>query len=187
MTDLEQILNEEHARTLGTLSDDPSVVEDHVETHTFTEVEIYPEHEQRSTSAEFTKNRKLLVKDHGCWICGSRDNLEVHHYLVEWSLWDAVKAEQLITMAQTFDVYGYGKQLKDTVFKSPDDIRNLMVLCKDHHRTPGLGVHTMTFPIWIVQRYDKPGQEVAVALSRYQQVKQKVQAGWKKIKKPKST
>ena len=32
---------------------------------------------------------------------------------------------------------------------SPDDIRNLVVICRKHHRLKTTGMHTITFPIWL--------------------------------------
>lgn len=44
--------------------------------------------------------------------------------------------------------------------ESPDDIRNLLVLCETHHRGVDTGVHKLTFPIWLPQRAAQQGQEI---------------------------
>ena len=62
----------------------------HVQQDTLHEAILYPEHTQRTESAEFRANKHHLVHELGlgCWICGSRDQLEVHHFGVEWALWE---------------------------------------------------------------------------------------------------
>jgi hypothetical protein len=32
---------------------------------------------------------------------------------------------------------------------TPDDVRNLVVLCQQHHRDKGVGIHMISFPVWI--------------------------------------
>ncbi|MBI4651784.1 hypothetical protein HY745_10975 [Candidatus Desantisbacteria bacterium] len=35
------------------------------------------------------------------------------------------------------------------IIDTPDDLRNLVVFCKTHHRLVYSGVHTISFPIWL--------------------------------------
>ena len=35
------------------------------------------------------------------------------------------------------------------VINTPDDVRNLVVFCRKHHRLKLTGIHTITFPIWL--------------------------------------
>lgn len=48
--------------------------------------------------------------------------------------------------------------------ESPDDIRNLVVLCETHHRGVNKGVHDLTMPIWFPQRAVKAGVEITKAI-----------------------
>ncbi|UOF90748.1 hypothetical protein LSG31_00250 [Fodinisporobacter ferrooxydans] len=65
---------------------------------------------------------------------------------------------------ETFDVYGYGRLLKNQPITSVDDIRNMMVLCQEHHTGvdhenggSGTGIHELTFPVWLIQKLAKRG------------------------------
>ena len=140
-------------------------VEEHLETINVHEVIITPGHEDRKESAEFRKAKERLKEDghYKCWVCGSTKNLQVHHFFIEWSLAATGDFEKMKELAETFDIYGYGKLLKNKPITSPDDIRNMMVLDQDHHtgtdstdNTP-TGIHNMTFPAWIMQKLSKDG------------------------------
>jgi len=122
---------------------------------TITEFIYYPEHDKRHETEEYRKNREILTKQYGCYICGSKENLETHHYGCEWAEWNSTNPEKLKEFLLEFDIYGYSKKYKDKPITSPDDIRNLMVLCQKHHRHKFYGIHNMTFPIWIMQRIKK--------------------------------
>jgi len=144
-------------------------VKEHVMTRTLKEVVITPDHAQRTESAEFRKTKERL-KDDGhfkCWVCGSTDNLQVHHFGIEWSLayvadWDKVKA-----FVEEWDPYGYGRLLKNQPLTSADDVRNMLVLCQEHHTGvdhadggSGTGIHEMSFPVWIIQKLAVVGADV---------------------------
>lgn len=144
--------------------------------HTVTEFVEIPDHEQRTESAEFRKNKRLMVKqlDLPCFICGSRDAREVHH-LHEWALWGALDPEKVLDTLHVFDPYGYTHKMGETPIESPDDVRNLLVLCGHceidgvpvpggHHRGVDAGVHDLTFPTWIAQRAVKVGMSITKAV-----------------------
>ena len=129
---------------------------------TLHELVVLPEREERSTSKEFIESKKRLKKDGHwkCWICNSEEHLEVHHYGCEYSLRDDCLFDKLKEYCELFDVYGYGKLLKDTPLNSVDDIRNCMVLCREHHLSSDSdgvanGIHNITDPIWISQKICK--------------------------------
>lgn len=134
----------------------------HEQTDTLHEDILYPEHLQRTESAEFRENKHHLVHDLGlgCWICGSREHLEIHHALVEWSLYASVDPAKVLETAKAFDPYGFTAADPDSPISSPDDARNLLVLCAKHHRHPYFGVHTISMPIWISQRSAKDGVQI---------------------------
>ncbi len=145
-------------------------VKAHETKHTFTEIEEYPEHEQREVSAEFERNRKQLleVDQRPCFVCDlldlppSRHPLEAHHFLCEWATWysaDPVKMQKLFDLG-VIDFYGYSKKLKGCAVKSPDDIRNLLILCAKHHRASGIGIHATTGPLWFSQSVAKDGIDI---------------------------
>ena len=83
---------------------------------TITEFIVIPDHEKRTGSSLFAKNKRTLVKqlDLPCWVCGSRDAREVHH-LHEWSLWNALDPEKVLDTLHIFDPYGYTHNMGECV------------------------------------------------------------------------
>ena len=144
-----------------------STVEEHVIQRSLKEVVITPSHVRRTESEAFRRNKQRLREDghYCCWVCSTTRNLQVHHFGIEWSLaniadWDRVKA-----FCEQWDPYGYGRLLHNQAITSPDDIRNLLVLCETHHigvdsvaGGSGTGIHELTFPIWVVQKLSQPGK-----------------------------
>lgn len=53
----------------------------HVVKKTLTDLLVVPSHEERKESKEFRKTKARLRKDghYYCWVCGSLEDLEVHH------------------------------------------------------------------------------------------------------------
>lgn len=150
----------------------------HEQDDTIREAVEYPEHVQRSASAEFERNRRLLLKqlDLPCWICGSRDSREVHH-LHEWALWPCLDPDKVLDTLHVFDPYGFTHKMGEQPVASPDDVRNCLVLCGHcelagvpvpggHHRGVDAGIHRLTFPIWVAQRAAKPGVSITKALGK---------------------
>jgi hypothetical protein len=106
-------------------------VEAHEQYRTIHESVVTPEHEERKESTDFKKAKKRLKDDghYKCWVCGSTNNLQAHHYAAEWSLADCVDFDKLKAFCEEWDPYGYGKLLKDTPITSVDDVRNMLILC----------------------------------------------------------
>ena len=138
-----------------------SVTDNHEVNKTIHEEVIYPGHEKRTQSELFAKNKHHLVAelDTPCWICGGKVNREVHH-LIEWSLFPAIDPKKMLEAFKFFDFYGYTKKDPNTLPDSPDDIRNLVVLCEKHHRGVDNGVHDLSFPIWIALKCLKEGIDI---------------------------
>jgi len=141
-------------------------VAEHEEKIHLLEVVVTPGHDDRAESAEFRKSKKRLEEDGHmeCWICGSKEKLQVHHFLAEWSLAKLVSRKKLKALCELFDIYGYGKLMKDIALKSVDDIRQMMVLCQECHTgvdqedgSSGIGIHDLPFPAWIIQKVCKDG------------------------------
>lgn len=143
------------------------VVREHISTRQLTEVMVIPQHEDRKESSEFGKSKRKLKKDghFQCWVCGSTNKLQVHHFLYEWCIKDTCDFEKLKEVSEQLDIYGYGKLMKDIPITSVDDIRNMMVLCQEHH-TGGVssdgvanGIHNISFPTWISQKIAIDGKD----------------------------
>ena len=113
---------------------------------------------QRETeSPEFKKTKERLKEDghFTCWICGATEKLQVHHFGVEYALNNDCDFDKLKEFLELFDIYGYSKLLKDKPITTADDIRNMMVLCPEHHIERATGIHETTFPIWQAQKWFK--------------------------------
>ena len=113
---------------------------------------FYPGHSKRTVSPTFKKTKKYLIEDKQecCYICGCRENLEVHHFLIEWAMQNAVDWNKLRELQPDFD-WGTFEKPEDFI----DSAFNAMVLCRKHHREKNHGIHEMPYPLWIIQKYVK--------------------------------
>jgi hypothetical protein len=138
------------------------IVKEHIMRRTFTEDYTVPSHVDRSESPEFKQAKKRLMEEghDECFICGSKEDLQIHHFLAEWSMENSVDFSKLRRLTLLFDIYGYGKKLKNTPVTTIDDIRNCMVLCRTHHTGTYTGVHNLTFTVWLLQLLGKDGIEI---------------------------
>jgi hypothetical protein len=144
-----------------------SNVKQHKTVRNLTEVTITPEHAKRKESATFRASKQRLRDDghYNCYICGSTEELQVHHYGGAWAMANVLDFKKLKAFLEEWDIYGYGKLLQNKSFTSVDDIRNCMVLCQEHH-TGGTsdgsanGIHNITFPAWISQKVVKKGKYI---------------------------
>lgn len=133
---------------------------------TLTEIVVVHDHDERKESAEFRKTKARLKKDghYRCWVCGSTEDLQAHHFGCEWSLQDQCDFEKLKAFCEEWDPYGYGRLLRNQPITSVDDIRNVLMLCREHHLSGDIdgvanGIHDITFPIWISQKLAKEGED----------------------------
>ena len=146
--------------------EDKKTVPAHDMVRRLTEIVHTPEHVQRKESSMFRDSKKRLRQDghYFCYVCKSEEDLQVHHYGGEWSLENVLDMNKLKEFLEEWDVYGYGKLLKNKPLTSVDDIRNMMVLCQEHHTggtTDGSanGIHNITFPAWVSQELVQDGKE----------------------------
>lgn len=135
----------------------------HETTRTITEVAEYPAHEPRTESAEYRHNRHILLErlNLGCLVCGTREEREAHHWF-EWSAWEKMDPQKMLLVLRWLDPYGFGHHKGDQPVESADDVRNLVVLCRKHHRLRSFGIHNTTFPFWLPQLALKEGEEFLV-------------------------
>jgi hypothetical protein len=127
----------------------------------------YPDHTPRKDSSEYRKvHHKLTIAlDEPCWICGVRNStladpeqnpagatyLETHHHFLEWALANAVDTSKLLA-----DFPDMGAADDPHLREWLDSEGQMLVLCNVHHRSPGTGVHMVTYPIFEAQRWLKP-------------------------------
>ena len=133
----------------------------------------YPEHIDRGSAntSEFDANKHRLVHKLGlgCWKCGGKDHLEVHHYIIEWSEWNNADPSKVLRIMHQWDAYGFaadGMKGGNPLPQSPDDLRNLMVLCMPCHRGAGLGIHQVPAPFWFADLVKHEGAVVLKPISK---------------------
>lgn len=124
----------------------------HTVTEHLTLIYAYPAHEPREHTPEYhyfnaarARMKKLgLLK---CWICGTTENVELHHNACEFALSQAVDWEK------------FAADHLDWHISSDEDFKRmiegegaLLPLCVLHHR--GIeGIHTIHMPAWTTLKY----------------------------------
>lgn len=133
----------------------------HIESKTLKDFVIDPDHHERTESAEFREVKKRLREDghYHCYICGTEENIQIHHRALEYMFNNIGDMKKVKDFCEEWDIYGYGKLLKNRPMINCDDIRNMMSLCNAHHtgvdhenNSTGIGVHSLSFSSWIIQK-----------------------------------
>lgn len=135
------------------------MIKTHIMKRTITETVIDPSHVDRTESTEF-RHSKARLKEDGhfkCYICGATENIQIHHRAVEWMFDPDVDFEKMKEYCEEYDIYGYGRLLKNKPITSVDDIRNCQALCRAHHIEKETGIHETTYSAWIMQKLAKAG------------------------------
>lgn len=126
----------------------------HIVTRKLTESVFYPEHDPREASAEYTKVHHHLVYelDEPCWICGIKNStggaMETHHWVVEWALANAIDPAKILASFPSM-----GEADEPHLRQWLDSEGNMLVLCEEHHRGGTYGIHLITYPAWVSQKY----------------------------------
>ena len=123
-------------------------------------LQTYPAHEPRTTDphyAVFNETRARLKKLGAltCWIdnadCDHAHPIELHHSSVEFALANIVDVAHFRQLYPDFGI------ADDAAFLDwVESEGNLLPLCKMHH-TGILGIHTIHYPAWQLQRVMKAG------------------------------
>jgi hypothetical protein len=119
---------------------------------TLVEDVLYPPHDPRKASAEYKRVHKHLVYalDEPCWICGIRHStggaMETHHAHVEWAAANGIDLQLIV---RDFPSLTNRSALRHWL----DSEGNMLVLCDRHHRGSRTGIHSITYPAWLLQRY----------------------------------
>ncbi len=152
----------------------------HLVRRTLHEAVRYPHHAPRTESAEYRALREqmVVVEDLACLVCGVRQStlsdpahnphgarqMEVHHRLVEWALTGAVDLDRFNRLvvarlrAKRPDDPTYAADMTQAEMEAWIDHGrgNAWVLCDVHHRSPAMGIHSITYPLWTVQDLVRP-------------------------------
>jgi hypothetical protein len=119
---------------------------------TLDELVAYPVHEPRKASAEYTRVHKHLIYDLDapCWICGVRRStggmMETHHAHFEWASQNGLDVAKVT--ADWPDITD-----RASLAEWVDSEANMLVLCAVHHRGQHTGIHAISYPAWLLQRY----------------------------------
>jgi hypothetical protein len=122
------------------------IVPSHDEVRHLLDLIHYDDHPKRVESAMFRHNKELLHKmikegkKEPCFIHNGfcEGQTEIHHYFVEYSAGTAVDWNLVQSLA---------------LINDPDEMPNLIPLCHKHHMGVGTGIHMVSFPAWIMQKF----------------------------------
>jgi hypothetical protein len=129
----------------------------HLVKRTLTETVWYPDHSPRKASSEYKRVHNHLVYelDEPCYICGIRQSqlpkgeyMETHHWNVEWALANAIDPAKIIA-----DFPEMKEATDEALRQWLDSEGNMLVLCSEHHRHGNVGIHSITYPAWVAQRW----------------------------------
>ena len=127
---------------------------------TLDELVAYPKHEPRTASSIYRKTHTHLVNtlDAPCWVCGVRKSdgaqIETHHAHFEWAAQNGLDLEKVTA---DWPALTDRKKLAEWI----DGEGNMLVLCAVHHRGQYTGVHSISYPSWLLQKYQ--GEFVFIA------------------------
>jgi hypothetical protein len=121
------------------------------------QVDVFvPDHPDRTTTPIFAHSRKQLISDNPdacCEACGSKEDLELHHALVEWCDSDGVDWDKVKLSAPEFDWGTFDPAHPETFIDSTRNAKQ--VLCKKHHTGQDHGIHYLPYPMWQMQKHKK--------------------------------
>jgi hypothetical protein len=137
----------------------------HLVHRTLTEEVWYPPHTARTASHEYRRVHMHLVYelDEPCWICGVRQSEqaprvhnETHHWHVEWALANGIDPARILA-----DFPEMGEATEPALRQWLDSEGNMLVLCPTHHRSGLTGIHMITYPAWVGQRWLRSGHDIS--------------------------
>jgi hypothetical protein len=145
------------------------VTEIHEQKETLTVDVNIPGHEARTTTALFSRTRKLLMARGGgnrCYVCNCTAEevgapLEAHHFPIERSFANMIDfgpGSILRRDFPQFDWAHFDAQVPMDPYLFVDDMTvNGLPLCKAHHTGKDEGIHMLPHPVWVAQRYGQDG------------------------------
>ena len=123
------------------------------ESHETIEIDFYyPDHSPRTESKIFARTKRHLIDvlDTPCWMCGTKENREVHHFHAEWADSEGIDWEKMKILHPNFS-WSTFIDAEDFI----DSEYNMRILCLKHHRGKDHGIHFVPYPIWIMQQIKK--------------------------------
>jgi hypothetical protein len=142
----------------------------HSHRRTLHELAHYPEHGPRKSDHHYNiferaRHHLIDVLGVGCWIggatqqqiyeglpsghrCHGATQLEAHHAIAEFAGLNAVDWRKVAV-----DFPELGVHSNEDFLRAANDEGGLMILCSVHHRSPSKGIHSITYPVWQLDRY----------------------------------
>jgi hypothetical protein len=82
--------------------------------------------------------------------------METHHWHLEWALANGVDPARVLA-----DFPAMGEATDPALRQFLDSEGNMLVLCDQHHRHGLTGIHSITYPAWVAQRWLRHGHDIA--------------------------
>lgn len=76
-------------------------------------------------------SKSAYKKGNECYICGTQENLQFHHYYSLTALWNIFKRKAKIVIKSVDDILVYREQFKSAHYK--EIYEDTVTLCKFHH------------------------------------------------------
>jgi hypothetical protein len=135
----------------------PAVAGEHLQKQTLTVQVFVPDHPDRTTTPIFAATRRKLIEnnpDACCYICDGKDDLQLHHFWVEWCDSGAVDWAKVAEVVPDFDWANFDPAKPETFIDSEWNAN--LVLCSKHHIGGDHGIHTLPYGLWLLQRLKRP-------------------------------
>ena len=139
---------------------------------TLTELANYPEHGPREDDVHYhifnrAQHHLIHVLKVGCWIggatidqikaglpdghlCQGATQLEAHHAVAEWAGLSEIDWNKVAA-----DFPQLGIHSDEDFLNAAESEGGLQILCNIHHRGSLRGIHSITEPVWKLQRYER--------------------------------
>lgn len=143
---------------------------------TLHEIAYYPPHGPRAADPAyrvFNAARRHLINTLGvgCWIggatkvdlahglaadhlCYGAHGLEAHHHIAEYAGLTEIDWRKVAADFPRLGIHSDAEFLT-----AAESEGGLLILCDKHHRAPYHGIHTITEPVWKLDRYARTGWE----------------------------
>jgi len=140
--------------------------QEHIEHEHIEILEHYPPHIPREGDPYYhifneTRERMRREGKLKCYIDNkdcSKESIELHHYFVEYALIGDADWRRFAELYPQFHIPD-----EEAFFMWCESEENLMPLCKFHHTGIG-GIHHLPAPLWLIQRFLKPGVEAPAVI-----------------------
>lgn len=124
----------------------------HVQNVTLHITECIPAHEPRASDPHYkyfneARTRLAALGKLQCWVCGTTEQIELHHSTVEFAFANGVDLTKFEKLYPEFKI-----ESDEDFLKWIEGEGNLLPLCKLHH-TGIMGIHILDYPVWLIQRF----------------------------------